>query len=267
MKIVLWIGNEENQKALANKIHALYPITGIITETRIHKPKITSVKIFEKVIEKLFLRSIGQAWRGMKTFYRTKYSSYPQTHMLDVENINSEVAYQFTKELSPDLIIVSGTRLVKEKMLSLKPAIGILNLHTGLSPYIKGGPNCTNWCLATKQYHLIGNTIMWIDAGIDTGDIITTAFTEFSGDENLLDMHIKVMEHAHLLYVQAIEKLASSAYSNVMQNSITEGTTYYNKEWGLKEKVNMIKNLAEFRKLTKTGQIKSQQASVKTVKL
>ena len=39
MKIVLWIGNESNQKALANKIHASFPISGIVTESKKTKSK------------------------------------------------------------------------------------------------------------------------------------------------------------------------------------------------------------------------------------
>ncbi len=61
MKIILWIGNEPNQKALANKLHAVFPITAIVTETRQSKRKLTIRLIIEKIIEKLFLSSIGKA--------------------------------------------------------------------------------------------------------------------------------------------------------------------------------------------------------------
>ncbi|MBK7956944.1 MAG: hypothetical protein IPK03_01810 [Bacteroidetes bacterium] len=50
----------------------------------------------------------------MKSFYNRAYPNYPQVNIIDVENINSDHVYQFTKDLEPDLIIVSGTRLVKE---------------------------------------------------------------------------------------------------------------------------------------------------------
>ena len=265
MKIVLWVGNESNQQALANKIQALYPIAGIVTESRKHKPKITLTKLFEKVIEKLFLSDIGKSWMGMKSFYEKKYPAFPATKIIDVENINSPVVFDFTKEINPDLIIVSGTSLIKEQLLKLKPTIGIINLHTGLSPYIKGGPNCTNWCIATKQFHLIGNTIMWIDKGIDTGNIITTALTSFTGDEDLLEIHIKVMEHAHSLYLKAIDFLAKGGSSNIPQSEIVKGTTYYSKQWGLKEKINLIRNMEAFRHSIKNGKTEKLRLHVKTV--
>lgn len=266
MKIVLWIGNESNQMALANKINSSFPLAGIVTESRKTKRKITASILLEKIIEKIFLREFGKSWNDMKKIYTDQYFGYPATKTVDVENINSQQAYDFTKEINPDLIIVSGTRLVKEKMLSLRPN-GIINLHTGLSPYIKGGPNCTNWCIATKQYHLIGNTIMWIDKGIDSGNILTTELTEFNGSENLTEIHIKVMEHAHALCLKAIEHIAKGSAKNIKQSEIGEGTTYYTKQWGLKQKFNLIKNIDDFRHMIKHKKTETKTQTVKTIKL
>ncbi len=265
MKIILWIGNESNQKALANKLHEVFPITAIVTETRQSKRKLTLRLIVEKIIEKLFLSSIGKAWWGMLKNYEDKYPKYPDTAILDVENINSEEAYNFTSKHKPDLILVSGTRLVKERMFDINPSIGILNLHTGLSPYVKGGPNCTNWCIANKDFHLIGNTIMWIDKGIDTGHILTTEFTSFNGKENLSELHIKVIEHAHSLYINAVKLIAAGKKQSVKQSDIASGTTYYTKQWTLKQKINLIRNFAQLKKEFDNGNIVAKRKTIKTI--
>lgn len=268
MKIVLWIGNEPNQRALANKIHSEFPLAGIITETRVHKRKITFAAIVEKIysITGKFAK-IKNAWLAMKDHYSVKFPKFPSVKILNVQNINSDEAYNFTKGVAPDLIIVSGTSLVKEKMLSLKPGIGILNLHTGISPYIKGGPNCTNWCIATEQFHLIGNTIMWIDAGIDSGNILTTEFTELNGEEDLPDIHLKVMEHAHALYIKAVKAVAQGNRNSVPQNSIAEGKTYYNKDWDLQKKYDLLMNLKKFMKAHRSGEVAKLRTTIKVVGL
>jgi len=266
MKIVLWIGNESNQKALANKIHELYPISGIVLETRTKKKKLTLGPFFSKAIERIFLPSIGRAWWGMKKRYDDTYSDYPKTKILHVTKINQPEVFDFTKELKPDLILVSGTGLIKEPLLSLKTIHGILNLHAGLSPYIKGGPNCTNWCLATKQFHLIGNTIMLLDAGIDSGNIVASETTAFNGKEDLAAIHIKVMDHAHDLYLKAITKISSGSLSETKQSEMGSGTTYYNKQWGLKEKIALNKNISKFQIAFKNGSIKRLQENLRTVK-
>lgn len=267
MKIILWIGNKPNQRAFANKLHEVFPISAIITETRQSKRTTTLRLIFEKIIEKTFLSSIGKAWWEMLEKYEEKYPKYPDTEILDVENINSDLVYNFTAKHNPDLILISGTRLVKEKMLNIKPSIGILNLHTGLSPYVKGGPNSTNWCIANKDFHLIGNTIMWIDKGIDTGNILTTEFTTLNGNENLLGLNIKVMEHAHNLYINAVKFLNSGKRQSIKQSDIANGKTYFTKKWTLKQKINLSRNFAQLKKEFDNGNIIAKRKDIKTVNI
>jgi len=243
MKILMIIGNEPNQRALANKIHAEFPLTAIITESRKSKRKITIRKVFEKIIERVFLSSIDKAWFGLHAYYNSQYPHYPNVPIMNIENINKDEAYQFAKNIHPDLIIVSGTRMVKNPMLQLPAEKGIMNIHTGLSPYIKGGPNCTNWCLATGQPEYIGNTIMWIDEGIDSGKIIASDTVDIRNAANLSDIHIRVMNHAHDLCISAIKAVISNNNADgVNQNSIAKGKTYYTREWSLKQKIALVKN-------------------------
>lgn len=267
MKIIVWVGNKPNQRALVNKIHAVFPVSAIVTESRSNKSKLTFKIILEKIIEKLFLSSIGKSWIGLKNYYTKLFPVFPDVAILNVENINSDEAYEFTKQYQPDLIIVSGTRLIKEKMLSINPKIGIINLHTGLSPYVKGGPNCTNWCIATAQFHLIGNTIMWIDLGIDSGNILTTEFTTFSGDENLPELHLKVMEHAHDLCIKAITAIQKEQIKNIPQSNITKGKTYFTKDWTIKNKIYLILNIKKFGNYVKSNKIVEDRKHIKTIDL
>lgn len=267
MRIVAWIGNEPNQKALVNKIHREFPLAAIVTETRASKRKISARLLFEKVIEKVFLSSIGKAWWEMLKHYEKAYPRYPEVEILDVENINSDAVYQFTAKYNPDVILVSGTRLVKERMFGLNPHIGILNLHTGLSPYVKGGPNCTNWCIAKEEFHLIGNTIMWIDKGIDTGSIISTECTPLEASDDLLALHIRVMDHAHDLYLRALRYLAAGKEQRVNQAEIGAGTTYYTRDWTLGQKFKLVKNFPKLRGELESGRINERRKSLKTVGL
>jgi methionyl-tRNA formyltransferase len=268
VKIVLWIGNEENQRALACKLADNFKIVGIVTETRSEKKsKVTLRKVVNKLFSMTFLRKVDRAWFGMKDEYARSFPYYPSVDRIDVENINLEQVKKFTNSKSPDLVLVSGTRLVKQELLNIESRIGILNLHTGLSPYIKGGPNCTNWCISTSQFHLIGNTIMWIDAGIDSGDLICTEFTLFDGTENLLDIHFKVMEHAHEIYIKAVQFLESGEMKRVPQVNIGSGRTYYSKDWGGIQKYKLIKNLPKFRASITRGDISERRENIEVVSL
>src|SRR5207342_2259683 len=84
-----------------------------------------------------------------------------------------EVARQLA-DVKPEAIVVSGTRLVRPPVLELHPPLGMLNLHTGLSPYYRGGP-CTFWSLYNEEPEYAGVTVHHLTPGIDSGDIILSA--------------------------------------------------------------------------------------------
>lgn len=174
------------------------------------------------------------AWFEMQKKYAALYPDPPAENIINVENVNDPATLKAIEELAPDLIIVSGTNLVGKRVIeAAQKRGGIVNLHTGISPYVKGGPNCTNWCLAKNWFHLIGNTVMWLDPGIDTGNIIATEQTPLDGNETLFELHWKVMEHAHSLYVEAVRRIARG--ENVLavpQKSIAEGHDFYSVNWG-----------------------------------
>ena len=105
-------------------------------------------------------------------------------------------------------------------------------------------PNCTNWCIANNDWHLIGNTIMWINAGIDTGNIITTESVDIRESKTLYDAHKMVMDQAHELYLKTIEYLLKSKtrHSSVAQSDIATGKTYFTKMWTSEKKSALLFN-------------------------
>ncbi len=271
MKIVLLCGHQYNQVALANKIAQQFHLAGIIIEQKETKnaTAFSLKQLIEKVLNRTVFITLHRSWFKLLDTYKNEYPAFPETEKIRVSNINSEASVDFIRHLQPDLVMVSGTSIVKNKILDLRIPKGIINLHTGLSPYINGGPNCTNWCIAEKQFHLIGSTIMWIDAGIDSGDIITTERTLLDGKESLPDLHLKVMNHAHTLYLKALKKLQEDPEhcAKVKQKSIAAGTTYYNSQWNSNAKWRLLKNLKKLRAYFKSAQYKIDISKIKTVPL
>ena len=258
MKILAWIGKESNQIALINKLNEHYEVVGVVYEKRIPKSiKSYSLKrLTEKVCSRLFFGLIPRTWKKVQNHYESNFSIIEEIPSLEVTSINDRKVRDFSSKLDADLIIVSGTSLVKKENLLSSTKHGIINLHTGLSPYMNGGPNCTNWCLSTGETHLIGNTIMWIDEGIDTGNIILTEQTPLNGEESFFEIHLKVMEHAHDIYIKAINNIEKNNAQNKTQSSIANGTVFYNKDWGLKAQFKLLMNLLRFKKLHRKNKIK-----------
>ncbi len=78
----------------------------------------------------------------------------------------------------PDLLIAYGCSLIREPLLSAFEGC-FLNVHLGLSPYYRGG-GTNYWPLVNGEPEYVGATFMYIDAGIDTGEIIHQIRAEYS---------------------------------------------------------------------------------------
>ncbi|MCC5924250.1 MAG: hypothetical protein JJT77_10715 [Crocinitomicaceae bacterium] len=254
MRVVLWIGNEPNQIALANKIAQEFTLVGIVLETKEPgvRPTLFSFRTLDKAFTRLFFGFVARTWEKLLLNYKKNFPNLPSVEVLHVKNINDDKTKLFTENLKADLICVSGTHLVRNKTLQTFSTHGIINLHTGLSPYVKGGPNCTNWCIANNSFELIGNTIMWIDAGIDTGNLILTEQTALRKTDSFFEIHQKVMEHAHELYLKAINNVLKGTAKSIPQNTIDKGVVFYSKQWNLYQHWRLYKhlnNLKSFKKI------------------
>jgi methionyl-tRNA formyltransferase len=245
LKIVIWCGAAPNQRALTHKIAAVFDVAGIVIDTHSgSQKKKKRVLLPVKLWDRIRFRTIYQAWGNLMKYYDRKFPAWPELPQIKVADINSRDTEKFTREIRPDLIVVSGTALIKEPLLGIPAPIGMINLHTGLSPYVKGGPNCTNWCIANNNFQLVGNTIMWLNAGIDAGNIITTDTIDIISARDLDEAHRIVMDHAHELYLKAIGYLSQSEppYQAVPQNSIDKGGLFLTKMWTAARKKDLLRN-------------------------
>jgi methionyl-tRNA formyltransferase len=251
MKVLVLAGTHANQKALCHKIAEVCDLSAIVVSDNIPRKKTDLTRQARLIINRIGNRIVGwplvDAWSKTLAAYETSFPQFPDVPLIKVRNVNDDSTLEALKRYSPDLTVVSGTNLIGQKVIEFANARGgIINLHTGISPYVKGGPNCTNWCLAKNWFHLIGNTIMWLDSGIDAGSIIATERTSLTGNETLQDLQTKVMDHAHDLYVSAIRQLAKGdQVPSVPQRDIAVGTTFYTVDWNMSEIRNAIKNFRE----------------------
>ena len=84
--------------------------------------------------------------------------------------INSDDIINEIRVLKPDLVITYGCSIIKPKLIDLFKN-KIINVHLGLSPYYFGSG--TNFhALVNNEFEFFGYTFMYLDEGIDTGEII-----------------------------------------------------------------------------------------------
>lgn len=95
--------------------------------------------------------------------------------------LNSPATLDFLLSAQVDTLIIYGTNLIKEPLLS-RFSGRMVNMHLGLSPYYRG--TATNFYpLLNEEPQYVGATIHLINAGIDSGPILAHARPEITEDD------------------------------------------------------------------------------------
>ncbi|MBI1747210.1 MAG: formyl transferase [Acidobacteria bacterium] len=125
--------------------------------------------------------------------------------LVEVPHINHANTLALIDRLQPDIIAVFGTSLLRGPLLT-KGQLGILNLHGGLSPEYRGA-DCTFWALYNGEPDKVGCTLHYIDAGIDTGNLIAHVCPEVKAGDDELTLFWKAVKDSAEIYVELIERL------------------------------------------------------------
>src|SRR5262245_12077246 len=84
---------------------------------------------------------------------------------------NDPVEIEAMRKMQPDVVLVFGTGLLKQPLID-SFAGNVINIHLGLSPYYRvAGTNF--WPLVNREPEYCGATIHFLDAGVDSGPIVT----------------------------------------------------------------------------------------------
>ncbi len=111
------------------------------------------------------------------------------------QEINLPYPYRVIKNFKPDLIVIFGSSIIKEPLLSILPYGRMINLHLGLSPYYRGsGTNF--WPFVNNELEYVGSTILCIDQGVDTGDIIAHVMPEVEIGDTVHTLGCKVIKES-----------------------------------------------------------------------
>jgi len=225
-RVVVATGESAPQRYLVSRVAEEFELAGII----VHAPNAPSGSLFDRIrryatphkaFRYLRTRRLNAHYESrsaglIEELFRT--SAVPDVPSVRVEDINAPEAVSFVQQLAPDILCVNGTNLLREPMLALLPALryGIINLHTGLSPYSRGG-NCNLFMLIEGHPELVGITIHHIDRGIDSGDIIITARAPIEPDDTYEAVEAKNYRLGIDMMLVAIRQLAEGRAMRVPQ--------------------------------------------------
>lgn len=106
------------------------------------------------------------------------------------------------QELRVDIVCLAGfMRLVKEPLLAAFPR-RILNIHPALLPAF---PGVEAWKQALEAgASQAGCTVHYVDAGMDTGEILMQAYVPVLPGDTPETLHARIQVQEHILYPAAI---------------------------------------------------------------
>ncbi|PIE41362.1 MAG: methionyl-tRNA formyltransferase [Gammaproteobacteria bacterium] len=109
--------------------------------------------------------------------------------------------------LQPDIMVVVAYGLLLPQAVLAIPALGCINVHASLLPRWRGAAPIQRAIAAGDRE--TGITIMQMDAGLDTGDMLLKTTTPIDPDENGGSLHDRLATLGADACVQALEQLAA----------------------------------------------------------
>lgn len=138
------------------------------------------------------------------------------------KNLKKENFEEILLKEAPDLIaVVAYGKLLPEYVINY-PKYGCINVHGSLLPKYRGAAPM-QWALLDGETQT-GVTTMYMDTGLDTGDMLLKAAIELTPDDNFGTVHDKLASLGADLLVDTIEKILSGDIERIPQG---ETTTHY----------------------------------------
>ncbi|MEW6304762.1 MAG: methionyl-tRNA formyltransferase [Verrucomicrobiota bacterium] len=145
--------------------------------------------------------------------------------VLQPEKARHEPFIQELRALQPDLIVVAAYGQILPQALLDVPRFGCLNVHTSLLPKYRGAAPI-QWAMLDGE-PVTGVTIMKMDAGLDTGDILTQESTPIAEDDNAQTLHDRLAAIGAALLVKTMPNHVAGKITPRPQPK--EGATYARK--------------------------------------
>ena len=142
--------------------------------------------------------------------------------VLQPERARDEAFFGALRDLRPDLVAVAAYgQILPQSILDL-PRYGCLNVHTSLLPRYRGAAPI-QWAILNGDAET-GVTIMKMDPGLDTGDILTQAQTPIHPTDTSETLHGRLARMGAELLVGTIPDYVAGKLSPRPQPA--EGATY-----------------------------------------
>ena len=224
MKILFMGTPDFAQASLSALYDAKYDIVGVVTNP--DKPKGRGMKLVASPVKEFAIQ------KGLKIYQPTKIK-------------NNEEIIEEIKELNPDVIcVVAYGKILPKEIISI-PRLGCINVHASLLPQYRGAAPI-QWAVLNGDKKT-GVTTMYMDEGMDTGDMILRQEVDIGEDETTGELWERLASMGAKLLVETLKQIEKGIAPRQKQGDNFSMAPMLNKEmakinWSIKT-AKEIKNL------------------------
>jgi methionyl-tRNA formyltransferase len=132
------------------------------------------------------------------------------------ERVRRSESVELLKSFEAELMVVVGYgQIIPQSIIDL-PREGILNVHASLLPKYRGAAPI-QWAIANGETET-GVTIMQIDAGLDTGDMLLKGSVAIGSEETAPELSARLAPLGAQLLLEAIRQIANGTVKREKQN-------------------------------------------------
>ena len=157
----------------------------------------------------VFTRADKPRARGNKVVF-SPVKSASLAHGIPIEqpaSLKNDEAVEVIRGYKPDCIAVAAYGLILPEVVLNLPEYGCLNVHASLLPRYRGAAPI-NRCIMDGERES-GITIMQMDKGIDTGDMLLSGRVNIKEDMTASQLHDVLAKMGGELLVKALDGIAS----------------------------------------------------------
>lgn len=142
----------------------------------------------------IFTKEDKRNARGNKIIYSPvkQFGLDNDIEVIQPKRMKDEEVIDKIKEVNPDLIVVVAYGKILPKEIIDIPKYGIINVHSSLLPKYRGASPIHSAILNGDKES--GVSIMYIEEGLDSGDVILKEICEITEDDTLGTLHDRLKE-------------------------------------------------------------------------
>lgn len=134
------------------------------------------------------------------------------------KSLRKEDAQEILRALQADVMVVVAYGLILPKAVLEIPRLGCLNVHGSLLPRWRGAAPIQRAIWAGDEQ--TGITIMQMDEGLDTGDMLHKIYCDIASDETSTSLYAKLMEIAPNALIDVLDDLDEGKYIAEKQDDL-----------------------------------------------